>query len=530
MSDADWDRFEMECDRIMAHWLSSNSHDLSASPTSDSLSSNELWHQWLAALLQAAGLVIGMKNVSRSSMPGFDKEAASFSQIRLLAWNILNSDGTPSPLAWKKYNQIKVTLRRLIKRKRRSKQLKFFQELESCSSAPRRFFSSWWATNRPSTNKLPCSVLRADGSSTTDSTEILQAWKIFAESLGKESVPINRDPGDRIAAEPEHTYDDDFARRVYAAIRSVCLDPNGTIPDLDAEITWEEVHAVLRSLPAGKSAGPDGIPNEMLLNGGVGLELALVKLFNHIWGTNSWPPDWQRAILVPLFKGEGSRLDPSDHRLLALMSTVAKTFEKILDNRLRRWSDRVGALSDLQGGFRAGRCTLDQVFTLSEIARMHKEKSIPLYLGFIDVRKAYDRVWLPGLWFKLQGLGLSPKFLSLLKSMFSKITRCVRVNGSLTEDFPVHVGVPQGSVLSPALYALYIDGLHRALRDAGLGVWVFGQLVPLLLYADDIVLLAPTPTQLHAMLQVLETYASRWRLTSIMERAKSLCLALPPLQ
>ena len=114
---------------------------------------------------------------------------------------------------------------------------------------------------------------------------------------------------------------------------------------------------------------------------------------------------------------------------------------------------------------------------------MHKEKRIPLYLGFIDDRKAYDRVWLPGLWFKLQGLGLSPKFLSLLKSMFSKITRCVRVNGSLTEDFPVHVGVPQGSVLSPALYALYIDGLHRALRDAGLGVWVFGQLVPLLLYA-----------------------------------------------
>ena len=83
-----------------------------------------------------------------------------------------------------------------------------------------------------------------------------------------------------------------------------------------------------------------------------------------------------------------------------------------------------------------------------------------------------------------------------------------------------------GIVLSPALYALYIDGLH----PAGLGVCVFGQLVPLLLYADDIVLLAPTPTQLHAMLQVLETYASRWRLTSIMEREKLLCLALPPLQ
>ena len=96
------------------------------------------------------------------------------------------------------------------------------------------------------------------------------------------------------------------------------------------------------------------------------------------------------------------------------MSTVAKTFEKILDIRLRRWSDRVGALSDLQGDFRARRCTLDQAFTLSKMSRMHKEQSITLYLGFIEVHKAYDRVWLPGLWFKLQGLGLSPKFLKSL--------------------------------------------------------------------------------------------------------------------
>ena len=56
-----------------------------------------------------------MKNVSRSSMPGFNKEAASFSQVRLLAWHILNSDGTPSSLAWKKYSQIKITLWRLIR-------------------------------------------------------------------------------------------------------------------------------------------------------------------------------------------------------------------------------------------------------------------------------------------------------------------------------------------------------------------------------------------------------------------------------
>ena len=64
------------------------------------------------------------------------------------------------------------------------------------------------------------------------------------------------------------------------------------------------------------------------------------------------------------------------------------------------------------------------------------------------------------------------------------------VNGQLTEDFKVEAGVPQGAILSPFLYAVYIDGLHNALREAGLGVRIFGRLVPLLLYADDIVLLA----------------------------------------
>ena len=67
---------------------------------------------------------------------------------------------------------------------------------------------------------------------------------------------------------------------------------------------------------------------------------------------------WQRAYFMPLFKGDGSQLDPDNYRLLAISSVVVKLFEKNLDRRIQVWSERVGLLSDLQGGFRAGRGTV----------------------------------------------------------------------------------------------------------------------------------------------------------------------------
>ena len=85
------------------------------------------------------------------------------------------------------------------------------------------------------------------------------------------------------------------------------------------------------------------------------------------------------------------------------------------------------------------------------------------------------------------------------------------INGQFTEEFDIESGVPQGSVLSPFLYAVYINGLHKVLREANLGVCMCGRRVPLLLYADDIVLLARTDAELKAMLKVVYEYAHRWR-------------------
>ena len=101
--------------------------------------------------------------------------------------------------------------------------------------------------------------------------------------------------------------------------------------------------------------------------------LALTQLFNEIWVAMVWPSQWRLAHLIPLYKKSGDTLDPSNYRMLALMSVLPKLFEKVLDARLREWADRVSALSDLQGGFRAKSGTIDQMFILNEILSSRKE-------------------------------------------------------------------------------------------------------------------------------------------------------------
>ena len=168
-------------------------------------------------------------------------------------------------------------------------------------------------------------------------------------------------------------------------------------------------------------------------------------------------------------------------------------------------------MSDQQGGFRTDRGCPDQIFALHEIVMSRKECGQQTVLAFIDVAKAYDRVWRPGLWLKLKHLGIGRQCLSVLRAMFDRVSRNVLINDDFTEFADVQTGVPQGAVLSPYLYAVYIDGLTKALKDANLGTIVYGEVLPLLLYADDIVLLARDRLELQRMLDVVSRYAMQWR-------------------
>ena len=102
-------------------------------------------------------------------------------------------------------------------------------------------------------------------------------------------------------------FNDDFARQVLYELRNAACDADGTVPELENPITWEEVHAAIRSIRNGKHPGPDGIPGELLRLAGLGFEAVLAQIFNEIWSSMSWPKAWR---IQPLSRSSRWEIHP----------------------------------------------------------------------------------------------------------------------------------------------------------------------------------------------------------------------------
>jgi hypothetical protein len=109
------------------------------------------------------------------------------------------------------------------------------------------------------------------------------------------------------------------------------------------------------------------------------------------------------------------------------------------------------------------------LFTWSETVRGRLREGKKTFCAFIDVRKAYDRVWRDGLWKRLWDAGVRGKMWRVLRSMYSEVKSCVMVDGVQTEWFETRMGVRQGCVLSPILYSVFINGFAKALKESRVG-------------------------------------------------------------
>jgi hypothetical protein len=191
------------------------------------------------------------------------------------------------------------------------------------------------------------------------------------------------------------------------------------------------------------------------------------------------------------------------------LSIVGKVYNRVLGDRLMDFAERRGGgVVEEQGGFRPGRGTEDQLFVLTEVLRSRAKKTT--YTAFIDVKKAYDTVWRTGLWKRLHDEGVRGKMWRTVKGMYKSVQSSVLVGEGQTEWFELSTGVRQGCVMSPILFSLFINGLAREIKKRGKGVKMGSTRVKLLLYADDIVLLAE-PVRLteharrcHAIQQTVE--------------------------
>ena len=132
-----------------------------------------------------------------------------------------------------------------------------------------------------------------------------------------------------------------------------------------------------------KAPGPDKILNEMLKSGGILVVDFLVNLFNNVFHSDSFPDEWSRAIIVPIYKSGDPNLT-NNYRGISIISAVCKCYTSILNRRLYQWLEETGAISESQAGFRQGYSTCDHIFVLYSIVQKYLSRNgRKLYVAFI---------------------------------------------------------------------------------------------------------------------------------------------------
>ena len=232
---------------------------------------------------------------------------------------------------------------------------------------------------------------------------------------------------------------------------------------------------LLQSLSPNKACGPDELPAFILKNCGYSISKFLVPFFQRTIDAGLVPNDWKNANIVPIFK-KGDKRDPSNYRPISLTSCTSKLLEHVIYHHIMTHLDTHNALTDLQHGFRKARSCETQLITTVHDLASNLDKNIQTDLQILDFSKAFDTVPHRRLSSKLHFYGIRGPLLSWIESFLSNRTQTVVLNGYCSSSTRVLSGVPQGTVLGPLLFLLYINDLPQQVSSQ------------IRLFADDCIL------------------------------------------
>ncbi len=274
----------------------------------------------------------------------------------------------------------------------------------------------------------------------------------------------------------------------------------------DIMLSESEVLDMLENIDTTKATGPDSISPKMLREAGKSIVPSLTKLLNMSLSYCTYPSSWKKANVSPLHK-KNDKSTMNNYRPISLLSCVSKIFERLIFKYVFNYLRDNKLITIHQSGFIPGDGTVYQLASLYHTICQALDSKKDVRIVFLDISKAFDRVWHDGIVYKLKCMGVDGPLLEWFKSYLSHREQRVVIGSDVSEWGEIKAGVPQGSVLGPLLFLIYINDLSSEVQ------------CNIKLYADDstIFITVDDPQEaaslLNSDLTSVHNWAKKWLVT-----------------